>query len=88
MRLETYRLTVLYLLLSFAFQGYGESGAKERRDVMGCEPGWSHFHKACFHVNKSKETFTQADRSCRTVGGSLASIHANKELDFVTNITL
>ncbi|XP_064623389.1 uncharacterized protein LOC135485362 isoform X2 [Lineus longissimus] len=67
--------------------GYGEISAKERRDVVGCEPHWHHFHKACFHVNKSKETFDQAEKSCRAVGGSLASIHSSRELDFVENIT-
>ncbi|GLD68113.1 ladderlectin-like isoform X1 [Lates japonicus] len=44
-----------------------------------CPRGWSWFNRRCFHFVPRPMTWAQAERNCRSMGGSLTSVHSVQE---------
>ncbi|XP_026010643.1 lactose-binding lectin l-2-like [Astatotilapia calliptera] len=52
-----------------------------------CPSGWTWFGGRCFIVNSSMKTWTDAESSCQTLGGNLASFHSTAEYTFIRELT-
>uniref|UniRef100_A0A3P9DP02 C-type lectin domain-containing protein n=1 Tax=Maylandia zebra TaxID=106582 RepID=A0A3P9DP02_9CICH len=61
----------LYLLIKYA----------------SCPAGWTWFGGRCFIFNSSMKTWTDAESSCQTLGGNLASFHSTAEYTFIRELT-
>ncbi|CAI5648879.1 unnamed protein product [Oreochromis niloticus] len=52
-----------------------------------CPPGWTWFGGRCFIFNSSQKIWTDAESSCETLGGHLASFHSTAEYTFIRGLT-
>ncbi|XP_039460668.1 L-rhamnose-binding lectin CSL1-like isoform X3 [Oreochromis aureus] len=52
-----------------------------------CPPGWTWFGGRCFIFNSSQKNWTDAESSCETLGGHLASFHNTAEYTFIRELT-
>nr|XP_024662267.1 type-2 ice-structuring protein [Maylandia zebra] len=52
-----------------------------------CPAGWTRFGGRCFIFNSSMKTWTDAECSCQTLGGNLASYHSTAEYTFIRELT-
>nr|XP_024653981.1 uncharacterized protein LOC101472202 [Maylandia zebra] len=52
-----------------------------------CPAGWTWFGGRCFILNSSLKTWTDAESSCQTLGGNLASFHSTAEYTFIRELT-
>uniref|UniRef100_A0A3P8PCD2 Uncharacterized protein n=1 Tax=Astatotilapia calliptera TaxID=8154 RepID=A0A3P8PCD2_ASTCA len=52
-----------------------------------CPSGWTWFGGRCFIVNSSLKNWTDAESSCQTLGGNLASFHSTAEYTFIRELT-
>uniref|UniRef100_A0A8C6TA81 C-type lectin domain-containing protein n=1 Tax=Neogobius melanostomus TaxID=47308 RepID=A0A8C6TA81_9GOBI len=52
----------------------------------GCPEGWTPFGTRCFKLFDSKLTWTEAEKSCKSHGANLASIHSAEENAFVVDL--
>ncbi|XP_031571637.1 uncharacterized protein LOC116305805 [Actinia tenebrosa] len=48
-----------------------------------CEDGWSYFNGSCFYTSSQCDSWTNAERRCRAMGTSIASIDTQEENVFV-----
>uniref|UniRef100_A0A3B4GTK3 C-type lectin domain-containing protein n=1 Tax=Pundamilia nyererei TaxID=303518 RepID=A0A3B4GTK3_9CICH len=51
-----------------------------------CPAGWTWFGGRCFIVNSSQKNWTDAESSCQTLGGNLASYHSTAEYTFIREL--
>ncbi|KAL3975124.1 hypothetical protein ACER0C_023750 [Sarotherodon galilaeus] len=51
-----------------------------------CPPGWTWFGGRCFIFNSSQKNWTDAESSCETLGGHLASFHSTAEYTFIREL--
>ncbi|CAI5648884.1 unnamed protein product [Oreochromis niloticus] len=51
-----------------------------------CPPGWTWFGGRCFIFNSSMKIWTDAESSCETLGGHLASFHSTAEYTFIRKL--
>ncbi|XP_063319689.1 lymphocyte antigen 75-like [Pelmatolapia mariae] len=52
-----------------------------------CPPGWTWFGGRCFIFDSSKKIWTDAESSCETLSGHLASFHSTAEYTFIRELT-
>ncbi|CAI5648894.1 unnamed protein product [Oreochromis niloticus] len=52
-----------------------------------CPPGWTWFGGRCFIFKSSMKNWPDAERSCETLGGHLASFHSTAEYTFIRELT-
>ncbi|KAL3975126.1 hypothetical protein ACER0C_023752 [Sarotherodon galilaeus] len=52
-----------------------------------CPPGWTWFGGRCFIFDSSQKNWTDAESSCETLGGHLASFHSTAEYTFIRGLT-
>uniref|UniRef100_I3KC15 C-type lectin domain-containing protein n=1 Tax=Oreochromis niloticus TaxID=8128 RepID=I3KC15_ORENI len=51
-----------------------------------CRPGWTWFGGRCFIFDSSQKNWTDAESSCETLGGHLASFHSTAEYTFIRGL--
>ena len=52
---------------------------------MSCPEGWTKFEDRCYSRVTDYHDITVCRKHCRAQGGDLASIHSQRENDFVAN---
>ncbi|XP_039878508.1 rhamnose-binding lectin-like [Simochromis diagramma] len=52
-----------------------------------CPAGWTRFGGRCFIFDSSQKNWTDAESSCQTLGGNLASFHSTDEYTFIRELT-
>ncbi|XP_055007212.1 galactose-specific lectin nattectin-like [Boleophthalmus pectinirostris] len=52
----------------------------------GCADGWSRFDSRCFKFFNDVKTWTDAEKSCHSLGANLPSIHSAKENTFIKDL--
>ncbi|XP_026010645.1 L-rhamnose-binding lectin SML-like [Astatotilapia calliptera] len=52
-----------------------------------CPAGWTWFGGRCFIFKSSMKNWTDAESSCQTLGGNLASFHSTAEYTFIRELT-
>ena len=52
---------------------------------MSCPEGWTKFEDRCYSLVTDYHDITVCRDQCRAQGGDLASIHSQRENDFVAN---
>mgnify|MGYP002058207292 CR=1 FL=1 len=52
---------------------------------MDCPEGWTKFEGRCYSLVTNYHDITVCRKHCRAQGGDLASIHSQRENDFVAN---
>ncbi|XP_067449726.1 galactose-specific lectin nattectin-like [Thunnus thynnus] len=58
------------------------------QQVSGCPPGWTQFGSRCFIFFRIARAWTDAERTCISAGGNLASIHSADENSFLRNLVI
>uniref|UniRef100_A0AAQ5XJI3 Attractin-like 1a n=1 Tax=Amphiprion ocellaris TaxID=80972 RepID=A0AAQ5XJI3_AMPOC len=48
-----------------------------------CGEGWQHVGEACLRINSSKESYDNAQHYCKNLGGNIASLLTDKQVNFV-----
>uniref|UniRef100_A0A667XK16 Attractin-like 1a n=1 Tax=Myripristis murdjan TaxID=586833 RepID=A0A667XK16_9TELE len=48
-----------------------------------CGEGWHHVGEACLRINSSRESYDNAQHYCKNLGGNIASLLTDKQVDFV-----
>ncbi|KAF7649783.1 hypothetical protein LDENG_00135880 [Lucifuga dentata] len=48
-----------------------------------CGEGWHHVGEACLKINASRESYDNAQHYCKNLGGNIASLVSDKQLNFV-----
>ncbi|XP_063319685.1 galactose-specific lectin nattectin-like [Pelmatolapia mariae] len=56
-------------------------------ETPSCPPGWTWFGGRCFIFDSSMKNWTDAESSCKTLGGHLASFHSTAEYTFIRELT-
>uniref|UniRef100_A0A8C4NYT3 C-type lectin domain-containing protein n=1 Tax=Dicentrarchus labrax TaxID=13489 RepID=A0A8C4NYT3_DICLA len=56
------------------------------KEVSSCPPGWTQFGSRCFIFFHSPKTWIDAEHTCISAGGNLASIHSADENVFLRNL--
>ncbi|XP_055007218.1 galactose-specific lectin nattectin-like [Boleophthalmus pectinirostris] len=51
-----------------------------------CADGWTKFDSHCFKFFEEQKTWTEAEKSCHSLNGNLASIHSEDENTFVVGM--
>ncbi|XP_040004686.1 galactose-specific lectin nattectin-like [Xiphias gladius] len=51
-----------------------------------CPPGWTRFGNRCFSFHFLPKSWSDAEHTCLTIGGNLASIHTAEEHFFVRSL--
>ncbi|KAL3975125.1 hypothetical protein ACER0C_023751 [Sarotherodon galilaeus] len=51
-----------------------------------CRPGWTWSGGRCFIFDSSQKNWTDAESSCKTLGGHLASFHSTAEYTFIRGL--
>ncbi|XP_050927432.1 galactose-specific lectin nattectin-like [Lates calcarifer] len=70
---------VFLLCLSSGLLVSGSSSVRTKRWVGGCPSGWTRYGQRCFFVDTRHLTMAEAELSCISHGGNLASIHSSWE---------
>uniref|UniRef100_A0A3P9DNL5 C-type lectin domain-containing protein n=1 Tax=Maylandia zebra TaxID=106582 RepID=A0A3P9DNL5_9CICH len=82
---------LLHVVLSCSFSlilCLYNSGWNDHCEVTpSCPAGWTRFGGRCFIFNSSMKTWTDAECSCQTLGGNLASYHSTAEYTFIRELT-
>ncbi|XP_055007210.1 galactose-specific lectin nattectin-like [Boleophthalmus pectinirostris] len=60
--------------------------ARATESDQGCADGWSKFGSRCFKFFNEKKTWTDAEKSCHTVGANLPSVHSLEENNFILDL--
>ncbi|KAM7385225.1 hypothetical protein PAMP_001319 [Pampus punctatissimus] len=48
-----------------------------------CGEGWHHVGEACLRINSSRESYDNAQHYCKNLGGNIASLLTDKQVNFV-----
>uniref|UniRef100_A0A7N6BX10 Attractin-like 1a n=1 Tax=Anabas testudineus TaxID=64144 RepID=A0A7N6BX10_ANATE len=48
-----------------------------------CGEGWSHVGEACLRINSSRESYDNAQHYCKNLGGNIASLLTDKQVNYV-----
>ena len=48
-----------------------------------CAEGWHHVGDFCLRINSSRESYDNAQHYCKNLGGNIASLVSDKQVDFV-----
>ncbi|GLD73205.1 attractin-like protein 1 isoform X2, partial [Lates japonicus] len=48
-----------------------------------CGEGWHHVEEACLRINSSRESYDNAQHYCKNLGGNIASLLTDKQVNFV-----
>uniref|UniRef100_A0A8C5E820 Attractin-like protein 1 n=1 Tax=Gouania willdenowi TaxID=441366 RepID=A0A8C5E820_GOUWI len=48
-----------------------------------CGDGWHHVAEACLRINSSRESYDNAQHYCKNLGGNIASLLTDKQVQFV-----
>ncbi len=48
-----------------------------------CGEGWHHVGDACLRINSSRESYDNAQHYCKNLGGNIASLLTDKQVNFV-----
>uniref|UniRef100_A0A7N9AWV3 Attractin-like 1a n=1 Tax=Mastacembelus armatus TaxID=205130 RepID=A0A7N9AWV3_9TELE len=48
-----------------------------------CGEGWYHVGEACLRINSSRESYDNAQHYCKNLGGNIASLLTDKQVNFV-----
>ncbi|CAM9901247.1 unnamed protein product [Lampetra planeri] len=62
------------------------AGKHCEEDTEICEPGWQKFQGHCYRYVTERRDWERAERSCRTFGAHLASVHSREEQRFLTSL--
>jgi len=52
-----------------------------------CPVGWDYYNGNCFYASTTKANQSMSRTNCQAMGGDLASISNQAEMDFVNNIS-
>merc|ERR1739838_376339 len=55
-------------------------------EAYSCPSGWSLYNRRCFNFFKAKKSWGNAEKSCLSMGGNLASIHSSAEHKFLLHM--
>ncbi|KAM7411148.1 hypothetical protein PAMA_021230 [Pampus argenteus] len=64
----------------------GEHCGETNWEVSGCPPGWTQLGSRCFIFYHMAKAWTDAEHTCISVGGNLASIHNADENVFLARL--
>ncbi|XP_039878719.1 rhamnose-binding lectin-like [Simochromis diagramma] len=81
--------TYKYLEVVYTCQGKSvtcEGSQANLQCAPSCPPGWTWFGGRCFIFKSSMKTWTDAESSCQTLGGNLASYHSTAEYTFIREL--
>lgn len=48
-----------------------------------CGEGWHHVGDVCLRINSSRESYDNAQHYCKNLGGNIASLLTDKQVNFV-----
>lgn len=48
-----------------------------------CGEGWHHVGEACLRINSSRESYDNTQHYCKNLGGNIASLITDKQVNFV-----
>lgn len=48
-----------------------------------CGEGWHHVGEACLRINSSRESYDNTQHYCKNLGGNIASLLTDKQVNFV-----
>jgi len=48
-----------------------------------CGDGWHHVGEACLRINSSRDSYDNAQHYCKNLGGNIASLLTDKQVNFV-----
>lgn len=48
-----------------------------------CGEGWQHVGEACLKINSSRESYDNAQHYCKNMGGNIASLLTDNQVNFV-----
>ncbi|AWP14672.1 putative attractin-like protein 1-like [Scophthalmus maximus] len=52
-------------------------------DGQLCGEGWHHVEEACLSINSSRDSYDNAQHYCKNLGGNIASLLTDKQVNFV-----
>ncbi|KAG7228421.1 hypothetical protein INR49_007593 [Caranx melampygus] len=66
-------------------RGHWEPQQQECQALPGqlCGEGWHHVEEACLRINSSRESYDNAQHYCKNLGGNIASLLTDKQVNFV-----
>ncbi|XP_074523912.1 galactose-specific lectin nattectin-like [Halichoeres trimaculatus] len=73
---------VFYLVVAFGlWLGADAKCNKKARCCMACPQGWTEYNSRCFKFFYEEKSWDNAENECIKLGGNLASIHTEADLD-------
>jgi hypothetical protein len=71
---------------SIAASATSEEAPSPKPTLFECPPGWREFDNHCYIEQTSELYWYDAEASCSSLGGHLASIHSRAEYDFILDL--